>query len=120
MCTCSRQVATALVDGDDAPADGHAGSGTDAGSTVRRRAEAAVDCIPRFLLLDLRRVRGMDGTAASGFGALANTLARLQVHGFACTRCVRFASLELPKHTCWKQGRTWWRWLASETEGVYW
>lgn len=87
-------MATALVNGDDAPVDEAAGRGVDSGSRgVRRRAEAAVDCIPRFLLLDLRRVRGMDGTAASGFGTLANTLARLQVHinsHWLCRPFVRF------------------------------
>ena len=55
--------------------DGHTGG-------LRRRAQAAARSVPRFLLLDLRRVRGMDGTAASGFGTLANTLARLQVCTF--------------------------------------
>ena len=72
-------MATALIEEEDAAAEELTSDGSDGDSTgLRKRAEAAARSIPRFLLLDLRRVRGMDGTAASGFGTLANTLARLQ------------------------------------------
>ena len=73
-------MATALTDDDDGLSGEPTANGSESSSSgLRRRAVAAARSIPRFLLLDLRRVRGMDGTAASGFGTLANTLARLQV-----------------------------------------
>jgi len=46
---------------------------------LRQRAEAAAQQAPRFLLLDWRRVKGLDATAARTFGTLHKTLARMQV-----------------------------------------
>ena len=45
---------------------------------LRERAQAAAQFAPRFLLLDWRRVKGLDATAARTFGTLYNTLARMQ------------------------------------------
>jgi len=89
------QVATALIDEDGAMADEPTSNGSEGDSGgSRHRAEAAARSVPRFLLLDLRRVRGMDGTAASGFGTLANTLARLQA------RSVNYSLLHSCIFTC--------------------
>ena len=53
-------------------------SGSSACSGLRERAQAAAQAAPYFLLLDWRRVRGLDATAARTFGTLHNTLARMQ------------------------------------------